>query len=157
MIIVIKLGTSSICNEVTFVPNLANLALLVETVVSLRKLGHKVLLVSSGAIGMGLVALNMAKKPLQVSKIQALAAVGQGRLIALYDSLFSHFGVRIAQILLTRDNMSERSTYLNACATLKELLELDVVPIVNENDSVSSSEIRFGDNDSLAALTSAMV
>ncbi|KAI8906895.1 Aspartate/glutamate/uridylate kinase [Gorgonomyces haynaldii] len=156
-VLVIKLGTSSICDETTFMPKLSNLSLLVETVVHLRKQGHKVMLVSSGAVGVGLLRLGLPKRPKHLSQVQAVAAVGQGRLMALYDSLFANFQVPIAQILLTRDNVAERPQYLNACNTLKELLQMDVVPIINENDSVSSSEIRFGDNDSLSAIAAGMV
>lgn len=155
--IVIKVGTSSICDESTFVPKLSNLSLLVETIVNLREAGHKVVLVSSGAVGSGLRRLGLLKKPKHLSGVQAVAAVGQGKLMALYDQLFSPFSVPIAQILLSRDNLSERSSYLNACSTLKELLVMQVVPIINENDSVTSSEIRFGDNDSLSAIVAGMV
>ena len=88
-------------------PKLSNLSLLVETVVELRSQGHKVLLVSSGAVGVGLLRLNLAKRPKHISQVQAVAAVGQGRLMALYDSLFANFQVPIAQILLTRDNVAE--------------------------------------------------
>lgn len=105
--IVIKLGTSSICDEITYKTKLSNLALLVETVVKLRQAGNKVLIVSSGAVGMGLLSLNLEKKPKKLSAVQAVAAVGQGKLMALYDNLFSNFHVPIAQILLTRDNMCE--------------------------------------------------
>jgi glutamate 5-kinase len=116
-LIVIKLGTSSICDEKTFIPKLSNLSLLVETVVELRNLGHRVVLVTSGAVGVGLRRLGLPKRPKHLSQvqvdfdiIQAVAAVGQGRLMALYDSLFSQFGVPIGQILLTRDNLSEVSS-----------------------------------------------
>ncbi|KAJ1336644.1 glutamate 5-kinase [Batrachochytrium salamandrivorans] len=158
MTIVIKLGTSSICDEKTFMPKLANLSLLVETIVKLRSLGHSVLVVSSGAVGVGLRKLGLSKKPKHLSQIQAIAAVGQGGLMALYDTLFSQFGIPIAQILLTRDNLAEqRSQYLNARSTLKELLQMNVVPIINENDSVSNAEIRFGDNDTLSAIAAGMI
>ncbi|KAI8924321.1 Aspartate/glutamate/uridylate kinase [Entophlyctis helioformis] len=155
--LVIKLGTSSICDERTFMPKLASLSLLVETVVKLRSLGHNVLLVSSGAVGVGLRRLALSKRPKHLSQVQAVAAVGQGRLMALYDTLFSQYEVPIAQILLTRDNLAERSQYLNACNTLRELIQFNVVPIINENDSVSNAEIRFGDNDSLSAIAAGMV
>ncbi|RKO93553.1 glutamate 5-kinase [Blyttiomyces helicus] len=156
--IVIKLGTSSICDEKTFMPKLSNLSLLVETVVALRADGHKIVLVSSGAVGVGLRRLQLGAKPKHLpKKQQAVAAVGQGRLMALYDSLFSQFDVPIAQVLLTRDSLAERTQYLNACNTFKELLLMDVVPIVNENDAVSHAELRFGDNDTLSAIAAGMV
>ncbi|KAH6919223.1 glutamate 5-kinase [Coprinopsis sp. MPI-PUGE-AT-0042] len=156
-IIVIKLGTSSIVHETTHQPLLSILSSVVETIVHLRSLGHKVVVVSSGAIGVGLQRMALARRPKGLSKKQALAAVGQGRLIALWDNLFGQFDQPIAQILLTRGDISDRTRYLNASNTLKELLSMGVVPIVNENDTVSVSEIKFGDNDTLSAITAAMI
>ncbi|EGN96365.1 hypothetical protein SERLA73DRAFT_170756 [Serpula lacrymans var. lacrymans S7.3] len=155
--IVIKLGTSSIVHEETHQPLLSILSSVVETVVHLRKLGHKVVLVSSGAIGVGLKTMDMPHKPKSLSGKQALAAIGQGRLIALWDNLFGQFEQRTAQILLTRGDISDRTRYLNAVNTFKELLSMNVVPIVNENDTISVSEIKFGDNDTLSAITSSMI
>ncbi|CAJ0840214.1 16953_t:CDS:2 [Entrophospora sp. SA101] len=155
--IVIKLGTSSICDETTHLPLLSNLSLVVETIVKLRSLGHKVVLVSSGAIGVGLRRLEMDKKPKKLSAVQAVAAVGQGRLMRMYDDLFSQLNQPIAQILLTRHDLAERTQYLNAVNTFVELLNMKVVPIVNENDTISVSEIKFGDNDTLSAITARMV
>ncbi|KAI0345038.1 glutamate 5-kinase [Trametopsis cervina] len=155
--IVIKLGTSSIVHETTHQPLLSTLSGVVETVVHLRTLGHKVVLVSSGAIGVGLKRMDMATRPKSLSGKQALAAIGQGRLIALWDNLFGQLGQPIAQVLLTRGDISDRTRYLNAVNTFKELLHLGVVPIVNENDTVSVSEIKFGDNDTLSAITSSMI
>ena len=156
-VIVIKLGTSSICDEKSFYPKLASLSALVETVVKLRINGHQVLVVTSGAVGVGLRRMNFTERPKALSQIQATAAVGQGRLMALYDTLFGQFDVPIAQILLTRENLADRCQYKNACLTLKELLQWNVVPIINENDSVSNAEIRFGDNDTLSAIAAGMV
>ncbi|KAK7061057.1 Glutamate 5-kinase [Paramarasmius palmivorus] len=155
--IVIKLGTSSIVHEETHQPLLSTLSSVVETVVHLRSQGHKVVLVSSGAIGVGLKRMNIPAKPKSLSGKQALAAIGQGRLIALWDDLFSHLEQPIAQVLLTRGDISDRTRYLNAVNTLKELLSMGVVPIVNENDTISVSEIKFGDNDTLSAITSSMI
>ncbi|KAJ3753184.1 glutamate 5-kinase [Lentinula raphanica] len=155
--IVIKLGTSSIVHEETHQPLLSTLSSVVETVVHLRKHGHKVVLVSSGAIGVGLKRMNVARKPKSLAGKQALAAIGQGRLIALYDELFGHLEQPIAQVLLTRGDISDRTRYLNAVNTLNELLSMGVVPIVNENDTISVSEIKFGDNDTLSAITSSMI
>ncbi|KAJ3213780.1 hypothetical protein HDU67_002437 [Dinochytrium kinnereticum] len=155
--LVLKLGTSSICDEKTYFPKLSNLSMMVETVVKLRSLGHAVVIVSSGAVGVGLKRLNLDRRPKHLPQVQAVAAVGQGRLMALYDDLFGRFDVPIAQILLTRDTIAERSQYLNACNTFKELLAMGVVPIVNENDTVSHAEIRFGDNDTLSAITAGMI
>lgn len=155
--VVIKLGTSSIIDEVTHQPLLSTLSSVVETCVKLRANGHKVVLVSSGAIGVGLRRMKVANKPKALSGRQALAAIGQGRLIALWDSLFGHLNQPIAQILLTRGDISDRSRYLNAVNTFAELFNMGVIPIVNENDTVSVSEIRFGDNDTLSAITASMV
>ncbi|KAI8052045.1 Aspartate/glutamate/uridylate kinase [Syncephalis plumigaleata] len=147
------IGTSSICDPVTHYPLLANLSSVVETIISLRQLGHRVVLVTSGAIGVGLRCLNIAQKPKEVIKNQAIAAVGQGRLMSLYDTLFSQFNQPVAQILLTRNDLADRTQYINACNTFDQLLEMDVVPIVNENDTISPAEIKFGDNDTLSAIT----
>ncbi|KAL1921887.1 uncharacterized protein VTP21DRAFT_10529 [Calcarisporiella thermophila] len=155
--IVIKIGTSSICDEVTHLPRLSNLSLLVETVLTLKQAGHHVVLVTSGAVGVGMRRLNLEERPKQLSKLQAVAAVGQGRLMSLYDDLFNQFSQPIAQILLTRNDVVNRTAYINAKNTVKELLEMGVVPIVNENDTVSVSEIRFGDNDTLSAITAGMI
>ncbi|KAJ2922522.1 hypothetical protein H1R20_g14560, partial [Candolleomyces eurysporus] len=155
--VVIKLGTSSIVHEKTHQPLLSTLSGVVETVVKLKSMGHKVVLVSSGAIGVGLRRMNMAARPKGLAGKQALAAIGQGRLIALWDNLFGQVGQPIAQVLLTRGDISDRTRYLNAVSTFKELLSMGVVPIVNENDTVSVSEIKFGDNDTLSAITSSMI
>ncbi|KZT20309.1 glutamate 5-kinase [Neolentinus lepideus HHB14362 ss-1] len=155
--VVIKLGTSSIVHEKTHQPLLSTLSAVVETVVHLRAQGHRVVLVSSGAIGVGLQRMDMESRPKSLSGKQALAAIGQGRLIALWDNLFGQLGQPIAQVLLTRGDISDRTRYLNAVNTLQELLSMGVVPIVNENDTVSVSEIKFGDNDTLSAITSSMI
>ncbi|KAI9226546.1 MAG: Aspartate/glutamate/uridylate kinase [Piptocephalis tieghemiana] len=155
--IVLKLGTSSICDELSFTPRLSVLSAIVETVVLLRELGHRVVLVSSGAVGMGLRRLDLQEKPSEMSRKQAIAAVGQGRLLSLYDDLFKLFSVPIAQVLLTRSDIAERSQYQNACSTFSALLDMGVVPIVNENDTISVAGIRFGDNDTLSGLVAGMI
>ncbi|WWD16345.1 glutamate 5-kinase [Kwoniella shandongensis] len=158
MTIVIKLGTSSIVSpSYPFLPHLQLLSSIVETVVTLRSQGHRVVLVSSGAIGVGLRRMNLRERGKGLQQKQALAAIGQGRLIALWDNLFSQLDQPIAQILLTRMDISDRTRYLNAQNTFSELLQMGVVPIVNENDTVSVSEIKFGDNDTLSAISSAIV
>ncbi|KAK4686741.1 glutamate 5-kinase, partial [Tremellales sp. Uapishka_1] len=175
MTIVIKLGTSSIISPTyPFLPHLQLLSSIVETVVRLRKLGHRVVLVSSGAIGVGIRRMGLKERGKglshkQVSCVsvvvrkelrdvpQALAAIGQGRLIALWDNLFSQVDQPIAQILLTRMDISDRTRYLNAQNTFTELLHMGVVPIVNENDTVAVTEIKFGDNDTLSAISSNIV
>ncbi|KAK3302558.1 Aspartate/glutamate/uridylate kinase [Chaetomium strumarium] len=155
--VVIKLGTSSIVDEKTHEPLLSTLSLIVETAVKLRKDGHKVIIVSSGAIGVGLRRMDVERRPKHLSKLQALAAIGQCRLMSLWDSLFNHLRQPIAQILLTRNDIADRSRYLNAQRTINELLDMGVIPIVNENDTLAVSEIKFGDNDTLSAITAAMV
>ncbi|KAH8588960.1 Aspartate/glutamate/uridylate kinase [Bisporella sp. PMI_857] len=155
--IVIKLGTSSIVDEKTLEPLLSILTLIVETAVKLHKDGHKVIIVSSGAVGVGLLRMDLNKRPKHLPRVQALAAIGQCRLISLWDSLFAHFRQPIAQILLTRNDIADRTQYRNACNTFAELLEMGVIPIVNENDTIAVSEIKFGDNDTLSAITAAMV
>ncbi|ORX43707.1 glutamate 5-kinase [Hesseltinella vesiculosa] len=154
--IVIKIGTTSICDEVSHFPILSNLSGLVETVLKLKSLHHRVIIVTSAAVGTGLRRLNIATKPSGLAARQAVAAVGQGRLMALYDDLFGQFNQPVAQILLTKNDLSDRSQYLNAVSCLDELLQMDVVPIVNENDTISTQGIRFGDNDTLAAVTAGM-
>ncbi|KAI8332689.1 glutamate 5-kinase [Chlamydoabsidia padenii] len=155
--IVIKVGTSSICDETSHFPILSNLSGLVETVLKLKSLKHRVLVVTSAAVGTGLRRLNIAEKPAGLAARQAVAAVGQGRLMALYDDLFGQFNQPVAQVLLTKNDLSDRSQYLNAVSCLEELLSMDVVPIVNENDTISTQGIRFGDNDTLAAITAGMI
>ncbi|KAN0073753.1 hypothetical protein V8E55_012007 [Tylopilus felleus] len=126
-------------------------------VIKLGDLVYQVVLVSSGAIGVGLRTMGIPQRPKSLSKKQALSAIGQGRLIALWDNLFGQFDQRTAQILLTRGDISERTRYLNAVNTIRELLSMGIVPIVNENDTISVSEIKFGDNDTLSAITSSMI
>jgi len=155
--IVIKIGTSSICDEKTHFPLLANLSMIVETILQLKARGHRVVLVTSAAVGTGLRRLNIDVKPKKLAAIQAIAAVGQGRLMSLYDDLFGQFNQPIAQILLTKNDLADRSQYLNAVNCFEELLDMGVVPVVNENDTISSSEIRFGDNDTLSAIAAGMV
>ncbi|KAG0053021.1 hypothetical protein BGZ83_001783 [Gryganskiella cystojenkinii] len=155
--IVIKLGTSSICDEITHFPLLSTLSLIVETILKLKAMGHRVVLVTSGAIGIGLRRLDIPAKPKELAKVQAIAAVGQGRLMSLYDDLFDKFNQPVAQILLTKNDLADRTQYLNARNTIEALLEMKVVPIVNENDTISVSEIRFGDNDTLSAITAGMI
>ncbi|KAI8342581.1 glutamate 5-kinase [Chlamydoabsidia padenii] len=155
--LVIKVGTSSICDEKTHYPLLGNLSRIVETILSLKQLGHRVVLVTSAAVGTGLRRLNMSEKPKKLAAVQAIAAVGQGRLMSMYDDLFGQFNQPVAQLLLTKNDLAQRTQYLNAVNCLEELLDMGVVPIVNENDTISVSEIKFGDNDTLSAITAGMV
>ncbi|KAF2663180.1 glutamate 5-kinase [Microthyrium microscopicum] len=160
--IVIKLGTSSIVDEKTHEPLLPILSLIVDTAVKLQHAGHKVIIVSSGAIGVGMQRMEAQdmkfdKRPKQLDKLQALAAIGQCRLMSLWDQLFSHYRQPVAQVLLTRNDIADRTQYLNAQKTFFQLLEYGVIPIVNENDTLAVTEIKFGDNDTLSAITAGMV
>ncbi|PWN48436.1 putative PRO1-glutamate 5-kinase [Violaceomyces palustris] len=157
--IVIKLGTSSILSESTEHPKIAILSSLVETCHTLRSAGHKVVIVCSGAIGMGRLRMHIKEKPKSIGERQALAALGQLRLIALWDSLFGTVGIDVAQVLLTKNDIADRPRYQNARTTLQTLLSppFNSIPIVNENDTVSVSELRFGDNDTLSAITAGLV
>lgn len=156
-IIVIKLGTSSLVDEVTREPRIANMSLIVETIVKLRRQGHKIVLVSSGAIAFGMKRVGSSSKPTKLAAVQGLASIGQGRLIGLFDDLFRQMNQTIGQILLTRNDISDFTQYKNAKNTLHELLDMGVIPIVNENDTLSVAEIKFGDNDTLSAITAGMV
>ncbi|GES62739.1 glutamate 5-kinase [Aspergillus terreus] len=155
--IVIKLGTSSIVDENTHEPILSILTLIVETAAKLHRDGHNVVLVSSGAIGVGLRRMDIEERPKNLPRVQALAAVGQCRLMSLWDGLFAHLRLPVAQILLTRNDIADRTQYINAQNTFSQLFEMGVIPIVNENDTLAVSEIKFGDNDTLSAITAAMV
>lgn len=155
--IVVKLGSSSIVDEETREPRIANITRLVEALVKLRRAGHRLVLVSSGAIAMGLNETKMDKKPKRLAAKQALAALGQGKLISLFDNMFKYFNQQTAQILLTRNDIVDFSQFRNAECTLFELLNMGIIPIVNENDTISTQEIKFGDNDTLSAITAGMV
>ncbi|MCJ1395933.1 hypothetical protein MMC18_008819 [Xylographa bjoerkii] len=155
--VVIKLGTSSIVDENSHEPIISILSLIVETAVKLRKDGHRVVLVSSGAVGMGMRRMDVEKRPKDLPSIQALAAVGQCKLINLWDTLFSQLRQPIAQILLTRNDIADRTQYRNAQNTFSALLSRGIIPIVNENDTIAVAEIKFGDNDTLSAITAGMV
>lgn len=155
--IVLKIGTSSICDEKSHFPKLSILSNLVETIIHLKSLGHHIVLVTSGAVGTGLKRLNLDKRPKHLPQVQAVAAVGQGRLMALYDHLFDQFNQPIAQILLTRNDLAQRSQYLNAINTFQSCFDYGVIPIVNENDTICISELKYGDNDTLSAITAGLV
>lgn len=155
--IVVKIGTSSLTNRQTGKLALSTIASLIETLTKLRERGNKIILVSSGAVGVGCDRLGIAEKPRNIAMKQAIAAVGQGRLMRVYDDLFSTLGQAIAQVLLTRSELTRRSSYVNACNTFQQLLRLDIIPIVNENDTTAIDELKFGDNDTLSALVASLV
>jgi glutamate 5-kinase len=150
--VVVKIGTSSLTQVDTGKLALSTVASLIETLTRLRSQGHRVVLVSSGAVGVGCARLNISDRPRKMALKQAVAAVGQGRLIGVYDDLFANLGQPIAQILLTRRELIDRNCYVNIYNTFQELFELGVIPIVNENDTVAVEELKFGDNDTLSAL-----
>jgi len=124
----------------------------VQQIVELRQKGVQVVLVSSGSVAEGMQRLGWQKRPTSMHELQAAAAVGQMGLIQNYESQFMRHGIHTAQVLLTHDDLSDRRRYLNSRSTLRTLLQLKVVPVINENDTVTTEEIKFGDNDSLAAL-----
>jgi glutamate 5-kinase len=121
-------------------------------IAQLREQGREIILVSSGAVACGVQRLGWGRRPKTVHEKQAAAAVGQAGLVEVYEAAFNKYGLHTAQILLTHDDLADRKRYLNARATLATLLELGVVPIINENDTVITDEIKFGDNDTLGAL-----
>jgi glutamate 5-kinase len=160
--IVVKLGTNVIMRPDGKVA-LGLLCGLVEQIAALRSQGVEVLVVSSGAVGLGVERLGLTTRPTAVEEVQACAAVGQSRLMALYEDAFDRLGCRIAQVLLTEDDFRDPTRHANLRATLRSLLSLGVIPIVNENDTVSIAELSrpadsapqekiFGDNDKLSAL-----
>ena len=136
---------------------LSTLGRLVETLCQLRSAGHRVILVSSGAIGVGCARLGITQRPKSIALKQAVAAVGQGRLMRVYDDFFTSLTQPIAQVLLTRSDLAQRLRYVNSYRTFRQLLQLGVIPIVNENDTVAIDEIKFGDNDTLSALVASLV
>jgi glutamate 5-kinase len=155
--LVIKIGTSSLTQPTTGQLALSTIATLVEILSTLRQQGNRVVLVSSGAVGVGCARLGLIERPKTIALKQAVAAVGQGRLMRIYDDFFTALKQPIAQVLLTRGDLVERSHYVNVYRTFQELLRLDVIPIVNENDTVAVDELKFGDNDTLSALVASLV
>jgi glutamate 5-kinase len=129
----------------------------VEQMALLQQAGHEILLVSSGAVAEGMKRLGWMQRPHALHELQAAAAVGQMGLVQAYESRFKKYGLHTAQILLTHEDLADRQRYLNARSTLQTLLGLGVIPIVNENDTVTNDEIRLGDNDTLAAMVANLV
>ena len=154
--LVVKVGSSLVTNQGQGLDHTA-LARWVGQIAELRKLGREVILVSSGAIAEGMQRLGWKKRPRAVHELQAAAAVGQMGLIEAYESHFRKHSLITSQILLTHEDMADRKRYLNARSTLRTLLGLGVIPIINENDTVATDEIRVGDNDTLGALVTNLV
>lgn len=159
--IVIKIGSSSITHAETGAPNLTKLEILVREICDLKNRGKDVILVSSGAIAVGRHAMGFHHRPEKISEKQACAAVGQAQLMMIYQKLFSEYGHRAAQILMTKNTMVNKNSRKNAHNTFEELMALGAIPVVNENDTVSTYEMQyvmqFGDNDTLSAIVAALV
>jgi len=153
---VVKIGSALLTDEGRGLDR-QGIAAWVEQIAALRNAGKEVVLVSSGSVAEGMSRLGWSRRPQALYELQAAAAVGQMGLVQAYESSFQAFGLHTAQILLTHEDLADRSRYLNARSTLSRLLELGVIPVVNENDTVVTDEIRFGDNDNLAALVTNLV
>jgi glutamate 5-kinase len=154
--IVVKVGSSLVTNNGEGLDHAA-IARWAEQMATLLTAGHEVLMVSSGAIAEGMQRLGWTKRPHEIHQLQAAAAVGQMGLVQVYESCFARFNLRSAQILLTNSDLANAERNANAKATLDTLLQLGVVPIINENDTVVTDEIKFGDNDNLAALVANLI
>ncbi len=154
--IVVKVGSSSLTTASGGLDT-ERVKVLVDAIASVRAQGRQVVLISSGAIAAGLAPLGMKRRPRDLANQQAAASVGQGLLVQHYSALFAAHDTRVGQVLLTVDDVTRQSNYRNALRTLSRLLQLGAIPIVNENDTVATHEIRFGDNDRLAALVAQLV
>lgn len=151
--VVIKVGTSVLSNDDDSL-DVSRIAALAEQMYRIRQTGRRVVLISSGAVGAGMGLLNLKQRPSDLPHLQAAAAAGQAHLIRLYNDCLEVHGFRAAQLLLTANDFRNRERYLNVRNTLNTLFEFSIIPIINENDTVSISEIQFGDNDQLAAMVS---
>ena len=154
--LIVKVGSSLVTNNGEGLDRAA-IAAWAAQISELVKLGKQVVLVSSGAVAEGMQRLGWKKRPVEINELQAAAAVGQMGLVQMYESCFAQHGLHTAQLLLTHEDLADRKRYLNARSTLKTLLDLNVIPIINENDTVVTEEIRFGDNDTLAALVANLI
>jgi glutamate 5-kinase len=159
--LVIKVGSSLVTNNGEGLDQAAIAAWAGQIAQLVRPVGgmeaRQVVLVSSGAVAEGMQRLSWKKRPTAVNELQAAAAVGQMGLVQMYESCFSQHGLHTAQVLLTHDDLADRKRYLNARSTLRTLLAMGVIPIINENDTVVTDEIRFGDNDTLASLVANLI
>jgi glutamate 5-kinase len=152
----VKLGSSQIADS-RMRPKTAQLSSLCKQISQLRKAGIEVVLVSSGAIALGMGELGETKRPTQLAFLQARAAIGQATLMRLYSELLRKVSLKSAQVLLTWDDFDNRARFLNARYTLEAILKKGVVPVINENDTTSTEEIKFGDNDKLSALVAGLL
>ena len=155
--VVIKVGSSTITHDATGNIDYTKLERLVRQLCDLRAQGKDVCLVSSGAIAVGRYALGLKERPKDLAMKQACASVGQAFLMSVYQKLFSEYNQRASQILITKKTMTDSESRENARNTFEQLFELGVIPVVNENDTVATHEIQFGDNDSLSAIVSALI
>ena len=154
--IVVKFGTGTLTDG-RKQPDPAQLEQLVAQIAAQRQARREIVLVTSGAVGAGMGALRLEKRPADLAELQDCAAVGQSRLMATYAELFARHGLQVAQVLLTHDDLEHHERHLNARNTLVTLLNRGVVPIINENDAISFTEIKFGDNDKLSALVASLL
>ncbi|NVZ10630.1 glutamate 5-kinase [Allochromatium humboldtianum] len=153
---VVKIGSALLTRDGQGLER-AMLAPWVEQMSARRQAGHEIVLVSSGAVAEGMARMGWRRRPKTLHELQAAAAIGQMGLVRAYEDCFQARGLHTAQVLLTRDDLSNRSRYLNARSTLRTLLKLGVIPVINENDTVATDELRFGDNDTLAALVANLI
>ena len=155
--IVIKIGSSSLTHPETGALNLTKLEVLVREISDLHNMGKDVIVVSSGAIAVGRRAAGLGHRPSETKEKQACAAIGQARLMMIYQKLFSEYNQLAAQILMTKRTVMDNLSRFNALNTFQELLKLGAIPIVNENDTVSTYEMQFGDNDKLSSIVAALI
>ena len=155
--IVIKIGSSSLTHPKTGALNLTKLEVLVREISDLHNMGKDVIVVSSGAIAVGRRAEGLGNRPSETKEKQACAAIGQARLMMIYQKFFSEYNQLAAQILMTKRTVMDNLSRFNALNTFRELLKLGAIPIVNENDTVSTYEMQFGDNDTLSAIVAALI
>ena len=154
--IVVKVGTSTLTHK-TGKTNIQKIGELVSVLADLHNMGHEVILVSSGAIGIGTARLGLHKKPQSIKGRQAAAAVGQGELMFLYDTFFGEYDVIVSQLLFTYDALENKENKMHLTNTFNQLIEYGVIPVVNENDSVSIEELLNGDNDCLSATVAELI
>ena len=154
--IVVKLGTGVLTDSQKLIDP-AQLEQLVAQIAALKKSGKEIVVVTSGAVGAGMGVLGYENRPTNLAEKQACAAVGQTRLMAVYEKLFAQHGLHVGQVLLTHEDLEHHERHLNARNTLVTLLNRGVVPIINENDAVSFTDIKFGDNDKLSALVASLL
>ncbi|MHB8881741.1 MAG: glutamate 5-kinase [Thermodesulfovibrionales bacterium] len=154
--IVVKIGSNILADEQEGL-NMKRILALASDIVEVKGMGYEIVVVSSGAVAAGMKKLGLAEKPRDIKLKQAAAAIGQSSLMWAYEKSFGEHRTKVAQVLLTRDDLSHRKRYINSKNTLQTLLSYGVVPIVNENDTVVTDEIKFGDNDNLAALVAILI